>query len=95
MPAFEIRERLIPYRILAYLLYAPPGSLDWLESVSEDEVRVITGDAARELRMENKALWEALHWLQDASLVSSVRKERKRGSAVITLKQPTNIAPEA
>jgi len=94
MPAFEIRERLIPYRILAYMLYAAPGDIEWLESVSEDEVRITTGDAARDLRMKNTNLWDALYWLEENKLVKKVKKEKKRGTVVVTLKQPTNIAVE-
>ena len=94
MPAFQIRDRLIPYRILAYLLYAKPGDMDWLEGLSEKQVRVTTGDAARYLRMKNAHLWQALYWLRDNQLIAKVEKEEKRGTAVITLKQPTNIHKE-
>ena len=91
MPSFNIRERLLPYRLLAYLLYARPIELRWLESIGDDQVRVTTGEAARDLRMRNAQLWEALFWLRDNQLVLSVEKERKRGSAIIKLVKPTNI----
>ncbi len=91
MPAYEIRERLIPYRILAYLLYARPIASEWLESADTNAVRVTTGSASRELRMRNAQLWEALFWLEEQGLVKSVRKEKKRGTALVTLIQPTNI----
>ena len=94
MPMFEIRQRLIPYRILAYLLYAPEGDIPWIESISDDEVRVSTGDASRDLRLKNTNLWDALYWLEEAMLVKSVKKEKKRGSAVIKLLPPTNIRKE-
>ena len=94
MPAFEIRERLIPYRILSYLLYAPlsgPTGIEWAEQASADSVRITTGDAARALRMKNSALWEALFWLEENKLIKKVKKEQKRGTCVIILKQPINI----
>ena len=91
MPSFEIRERLVPYRILAYMLYAPTASTEWLSSAGTDKVRVSTGEASRSLRMRNAQLWEALYWLRDNQLIVDVEKERKRGSAIITLLQPSNI----
>ena len=91
MPAFDIRQRLVPYKILAHLLYARPIEIEWLQNVDSDKVRVITGDAARAFRVRNKALWDALYWLQDAKLLLSVEKERQRGSCIVTLRQPTNI----
>ena len=91
MPAYQIRARLIPYRILGYLLYSPESSLEWLESISEDELRITTGDASRALRMKIASFWEALYWLEQQGLILSVTKEQKRGSVIIKLKQPTNI----
>lgn len=91
MPAHAIKDRLVPYKLLGYLLYARPGELEWLEAISEDEVRVITGDCARTLRMKSAALWEAFYWLEEYGLVKQVRKERKRGTAILKLRQPTNI----
>lgn len=95
MPAFEIRERLIPYRILAYLLYSPLSQLEWVESAGAGEVRIFTGDAARALRMKNAALWEALYWLEENKLIKKVKKEKKRGTCIVVLKQPTNIKGDA
>jgi hypothetical protein len=82
---------MIPYRILSYLLYAPTESLEWLSIDSDSKVRVTTGPAARDLRIKIQALWEALYWLRDQDLVVEVQKDRKRGTAIIHLKQPTNI----
>lgn len=93
MPAHPIHERLVPYRILFYLLYAPTGDTEWLETVSNHQVRVYTGDAARELRMKNEALWRALDWLEDNHMITK-GKETKRGTVLVTLKQPTNIKLE-
>ncbi len=91
MPAYQIRERLIPYRLLAYLLYARPIELEWLSSAGDKKVRVSTGPASRELRMRNAQLWEALYWLHEQGLIKQVEKEKKKGTALVTLIQPTNI----
>ncbi len=91
MPSHPIRNRLIPYRILVYTLYTPEESVPWLERISEDEVRLITGPASRVLRMKISALREAIYWLLDQKLVEEVNPERKRGTLLIKLKKPTNI----
>jgi hypothetical protein len=91
MPAFQIRQRLIPYRLLGFLLYAQADELEWLETHSEDEVRLITGSASRALRMKVSALWEAIYWLRDQKLILSAEKEQKRGTVIIKLRRPTNI----
>ena len=95
MPAFPMRERLLPHRLLNYLLYAPaypaPGGLEWLEMVSDDEVRVITGPASRALRLKVSALREAIFWLKDQDLILEAKPERKRGTLIVQLRQPTNI----
>ena len=94
MPKFQIRQRLIPYRILAYLLYAPENAVEWLSEAGESKVRVSTGDAARAFKLRNKAFWDALYWLEDNKLLAKVAKERKRGSVIITLVPPTNLNQE-
>jgi hypothetical protein len=81
------RERLIPYRLLAYLLYAEDAP--WIAPVGKRTVRLFTGDAARTLKLKVSLLWEALYWLKKAGLVESVAKEEKRGMALIVLKAPT------
>lgn len=91
MPAFPIRERLIPYRILTYLLYADEAEHSWLERINDGEIRVTTGEAARSLRLKNANLWQALYWLETNKLVVSVKKEQKRGTAIVCLLPPTNL----
>lgn len=93
MPAYPQRERLIPHRVLDYLLYTPESSVDWLESLSGAKVRVITGPAARALRMRNNELWKAIRWLKAQQLIIDYEKEEKRGTVLVTLRQPTNINP--
>ena len=91
MPAYNMRDRILPYKILSYLLYSPQESVDWLETISEDEVRIVTGPCSRAFRLKISTLWEQLYWLEGQGLISGVSKEKKRGSALIKLKQPTNI----
>ena len=91
MPSFPIRERLVPHVLLDYLLYAPEDATEWLECISADEVRVTTGVASRALRMKISNFREALFWLEDQGLVLKVSQERKRGTLIVRLKQPTNI----
>lgn len=81
-----MKDRLVPYKVLAYLLYAEDRN--WLDNLGEGRVRLITGDAARFFRLKIALLWEALYWLEKYKLVESVSKERKRGSAIIQLKSP-------
>lgn len=91
MPAFKIKERLIPYRLLAYLLYSPADDIEWLEMVDMNTVRIKTGPCSRLFRMKIIQLWDAIFWLEQQGLVESVKKEKKRGTAVIKLKVPTNV----
>lgn len=91
MPAYPIRQRLLPYKLLGYFLYTPEEAVDWLERVSENEVRVTTGPCSRELRMKISALRDAIFWLYDQGLVEAVTPERKRGTLIVKLRQPTNI----
>lgn len=85
------RQRNMPYRILAYLLYSGPK--DWLEVLGDGKVRVHTGPASRFLKIKNVDLWERLHWLADNGLLVSVRKERMRGSAIVFLRNAPNLQP--
>ena len=81
------RDRLVPYKVLGYLLYT--SNKPWLNSVapSSMQVRLTTGEAARFFRLKAADLWGALWWLEKAGLIK-VEKEKKRGSALITLKSP-------
>ena len=95
MAKTPMRDRLLPHRILNYLLYAPavpaPGGVEWLETVSDDEIKIYTGPGSRAMRMRIAAFREALFWLLDQQLVLDVRQERKRGTLIVRLRQPTNI----
>lgn len=84
------RQRLLPYRVLAYLLYAKERT--WVSTVQAGQVRIITGAAARFFRMKITVLWETLYWLEKNKLIISVEKERKRGSVIINLKSPEVFA---
>lgn len=88
MPAKPIRNRLIPFRILSYLLYS---KAEWISVGKDGQLDIVTGEAARELRLTSTKFWESLYWLEDAQLVEKVSKGRKRGVAHISLRKPTNI----
>lgn len=85
LPNQKIKERLVPYRLLAYLLYIPAAS--WLEVKEKGVVRVNTADMARFFKLKNTSLWDGLNWLERQELVVSVSKEKKRGYATIILKE--------
>lgn len=85
-PGQVIKERLIPYRVLAYLLYLTPGS--WVEKNQPGVVRVKTAVAARALRMKSSAFWETLRWLERQHLITSIKKENRKGQALVTLARP-------
>ena len=95
MPAHQIKESLVPYRLLAYLLYAPETSVVWLKSISPDKVQISTAPAARALRMRNTQLWRALEWLELTGMILGFEKQEKRGSCIIHLRRPTNISIES
>lgn len=94
MPAYPIKQRLTPYKILSYILYAIPEHSDWIDKVSDTEVRLYTGVFSRKLRMKIASLWEALYWLETQGLILEVTKEKKRGTVILKLKQPNNILIE-
>ena len=94
MPARPIRDRLLPHKFLDILLYAPEENIDWMTILASGEVRIETGPASRHLKMRVAQLWEAIWWLLEHRFVDDVRKEQKRGSVVITLRQPPNIRRE-
>lgn len=77
------KDRLLPYKVLGYLLYAEDRP--WLVNKKDSTVRLITGDAARFFRLRTAQLWEALYWLEQFKLIAKVEKERKKGSAIIHL----------
>lgn len=91
MPAHAIRERLIPYRILVYLLYAPTEHVNWLEITSVDTVRVYTGPASRALGMRIGDLRAAIRWLKSKDLIISYNTERKRGTMIVKFAPPVNM----
>lgn len=79
------KTKTAPFRLLAYLLY---GKYEWIETLSEGNVRIHTGDAARALRVNSADLWVYLYWLEQTKLISAVAKEKKKGTALITLRVP-------
>jgi hypothetical protein len=95
MPAHKIKDKLTPYRVFSYILYMPTENSDWLDKVSPDQVRIHTGPCARQFRLKLSQLWDYLFWMEQQGLLGKVQKDKKRGSAVLTLRQPTNLDSEA
>lgn len=95
MPAHPIKDRLTPYRLLAFLLYSPTQASHWIERIDNNQVRIYTGPCSRTFRLKIADIWQHIYWLEEQGLLEKVRKEKKRGTAVIRLKQPTNINQEA
>ena len=87
-----IKDRFVPYKLLAYLLYAEERT--WIEPLGNNKVRLNTADAARFLHLKNSLLWEAVYWLEKYKLVSLVEKEQKRGFMKITLRPLNRDFPE-
>lgn len=87
MPAKPHRDRLLPYKLLAYMLY---HECEWLEVVSPGTVRLYPGKAARALRFRHNQIIKTLEWLTTHELVKNVRTD-KWGSRIIKLKSPDNL----
>ncbi len=85
-----IKDRLVPYKILAYLLYSGPRP--WLEPLGGGRVRLRTGDASRHFRLKSSVLWEALYWLEKHKMLQGVQKERKRGTVILVLQASDNLS---
>ena len=89
MVKYKQKDRLVPYKLLVYLLYGQ--GLDWLQQLEDGKVRVITGPAARALRLKSTNLWIALYWLEEQKLVKYVKKEQKRGQVIVALQMPSSL----
>ena len=70
------RDRQVPYRILAWILFSEAS---WLEE-SEDRVVVTIGPLARSLRTTNHRTREYLEWLQLRGYICGLDHERGRSS---------------
>lgn len=83
------RQRTVPYKLLAYMLY---GRETWLSRPETGLVRVDTGKMARKLRVSNSRLWEAFEWLAEHKLVTEVVSS-KRGTITARVKKPLTEDP--
>ncbi len=90
MTNYPQKDRLVPYKLLVYMLYASSSSFPAMQVLEPGRVRLKTGPASRMLKMKIVQLWEALYWLESAGMVLKVEKEHKRGTAIITLTPPQN-----
>lgn len=81
------RDRLFPFRVLGYVLYATKGT--WLEVLDNHTVRLFTGPASRHFRVKISRFWEALYWLKEKGMLLDVLKEQKTGTVILKLKPLT------
>lgn len=82
-----VKQRLIPYRVLAILLY---GSNQAVEKVSEGEVRLSTGPLARALRISINRLLDSLEFLRANQFLVKIEKV-KPGLYNIIISKPGNF----
>lgn len=93
----KTKDRLLPYKLLAYLLYSPPADgLEenkemWFSRLPDGKLLVNTGHCARAVKMKSDLLWKAFYWLNDNNLII-IEKTRKRGEAIVTLIPPKNLS---
>lgn len=87
MSAYPIRRRLIPYKILAHLLY---GQHTWLSRLPGGKVKVETGPLGRSLRVTSNRLGEHFDWLLLNGLIEEVETPQ-RGQRIVTLKTPLGM----
>ncbi len=76
------RDFYIPYRVLCYLLYA---ETEWFEVIGKGQIRIFTPEASRSLNLRHAELGEAIGRLEQMELIKDVKKERKRGTILLTL----------
>ena len=79
-----VKQRLIPYRVLAILLY---GSNQAVEPLEEGKVRLSTGPLARALRISINRLLDSLEFLKANQFLTKVEKI-KPGQYEITIVKP-------
>ena len=85
------RDRNIPYRLLAYLLYGTPDSCEFVDYLGNNKVRLYTPECSQQLKFRIVQIWDTLKWLYEQGLIEDYDNEETRGTAVITLKVPDNI----
>lgn len=83
MPKKPIKNRLIPYKILALLLY---GSYTWLSRNDDNSLTLRLGPMSRFLRVSSSRLREQLDWLSANRYLASLAV--KYGEAVVTIRSP-------
>lgn len=86
-----MKQYVLPDRILRNLLFTTPYEAEWIDVLEDNQVRIYTPEACRDLRMDSAILWKYLYWLVEHGYLESVNKEQKRGTAIIKLKVPPNL----
>lgn len=82
----EHKDRYLPYRILAYLLY---GYHEWLRELPEGSLELKTGPLSRRMRVTSARLIDALEWLDTYKLVQI--EERRKGYCRLRVQKPTRV----
>lgn len=83
-----MRQRLIPYRVLAILLF---GQGNQILSVSNNKVRIESGPMSRALRIPISRLVESLKWLEVNKFIKAYNKI-SMGIYEVELLKPRNIS---
>lgn len=81
----------IPFRLLKSLLFTTPHEAEWIDTLQDGTLRVYTPEACRDLKIDSAILWKYLYWLEEHDYISSVSKEKKKGTAIVRLRIPPNL----
>lgn len=86
------KDRLLPYKLLAYFMFGKETDLTWIYSLGSGLVKIETGPASRDMYVRVSQFWDALEWLDEHSFIKikSGRGER-RGTCILKLVTPPNL----
>lgn len=73
MPRFPVRDRLIPYRILVFLLY---GNASWRVQLESGEQQLAIGPASRHFRITVARMRDQLQWLHAQGFLTTLETDR-------------------
>lgn len=85
MAAKEIKTRLVPYRILAQLLYS---TASYILSREQNKIIIKHGYMSRANKLNLLRFFSALQYLVMLDLIKSFEPSGKRGQTIIIIKQP-------
>ena len=84
------RQRTVPYKILAALLYSPKIKTTVLD---EGRVKFNSGDLARIVNASNSRLVDGLEWLKTVGIFSQVEYPL-RGTIIVSITKPRLFSGE-